>query len=133
MNRINKIAIAVVKNNKLLLVKKKGIDKLITPGGKIEGRESPQECIKRELKEELNATVDEKSLNFLGRFEDISAESKDIIVVIDLYSGSISGELKPQQEIESYHWFAAADDENLLSSIIKNKILPFLLENGYLN
>jgi 8-oxo-dGTP pyrophosphatase MutT (NUDIX family) len=130
---IRKIGLVVVKNKKLLLVKKRGLDKLIMPGGKRRGKESQQQCIIRELKEELNVRVDRTSLKFLGRFEDISAENKNTIVVMELYHGNINGKPQPQQEIEEYMWFAITDNRNLLSPIIKNKIFMYLINKGFLS
>ncbi|MFH1181355.1 MAG: NUDIX domain-containing protein [Candidatus Woesearchaeota archaeon] len=121
---IRKIGLAAVEENKLLLVKKKGLLQLIMPGGKIEAGETPEQCLKREIKEELNAGVEE--LKFLGKFEDKASGSKDI-VTIELYSGKLIGKIVPKNEIESYVWFGKGSKE-MLSPIVKNKILPFLKE-----
>jgi 8-oxo-dGTP diphosphatase len=125
---IRKIGLAAIENNRLLLVKKKGLAQLIMPGGKIEKGEAPEECLRREIKEELGADIE--GVKFLGKFEDKASGSSDI-VSIELYAGRIKGVLKAQNEIESHVWFGEGSKE-ALSPIVKNKILPFLNLSGFL-
>jgi 8-oxo-dGTP diphosphatase len=119
---IRKIGLAAIENNRLLLVKKKGLAELIMPGGKIEPGETAEQCLRREIKEELDAEVGE--LSYLGKFED-NASGRDDVVSIALYSGRIIGAIIASNEIESYVWYGKGSNEKL-SPIVKNKILPFL-------
>ncbi len=132
---IHKFGLAVIENNRLLLCQPYAFEDLILPGGMKEGAETHIENLTREIREELgeDAVLDETSLRYLGRFEDIAAGRTKRLVEIDLYSGKISGALKPSSEIKSLHWFAAFDDKNRLSPIIKNQILPFLIREGLLD
>ena len=51
----------LVKDNRVLIAKRSATDKLPNkwefPGGKLEDGESPEECLKRELQEELGITT----------------------------------------------------------------------------
>lgn len=140
MKRLFKYGLAIIRNNKLLVLEphetstfKKGKNSYcLMPGGVVEGNETPEECLKREVKEELGVEVDAKSLKFLGNFEDIAAGKKDTIIEEDVYIGEIIGEPKPRSEIQKIIWFGKNDDEKILSPIIRNKILPALIEKGYL-
>jgi 8-oxo-dGTP diphosphatase len=65
---INVTAAIIAKGNKVLIAKRNSIDRLANmwefPGGKLENGESPEECLKRELYEELG--IDTVIGEFLG-------------------------------------------------------------------
>ena len=88
MERIIKYALLVIESNKVLLQAEKDQEKLLLPGGRpIEG-EDYLKCLKREVKEELSAEVDEASLELLGTFEDVAADGKSILSA-KLYLGKL--------------------------------------------
>ncbi len=126
MERITKYGLLIVKNNKILLNKEKKHEQLLMPGGKPESGETAEECIKRELREELNVEVKLETLNHLGRFEDIAA-GRNAILTMDLYRGEIKGTPKPQPGVEKVVWFGKRSQTKRLSPIIRNKIWPYLL------
>ena len=49
------------------------------------------------------------------------------------YKGELEGELTISEEIESFMWFGANDDKNLLSNTLKNEILPYCIKNELIN
>lgn len=61
-------AAIILKDNKVLIAQRSHDDKLAGkwefPGGKIEPGETPQECLKREIMEELDVEIE--VLNFFG-------------------------------------------------------------------
>lgn len=119
---INKIGLAVIRRRRLLLVRKKGLKELILPGGKPHKAESRMQALQRELKEELGVRI--RSARFIGKFSDRAAGSKSKLVIF-LYMGEVAGSIKPQMEISSAVWVSGSTRQ-LLSPIIKNKVLPFL-------
>jgi 8-oxo-dGTP pyrophosphatase MutT (NUDIX family) len=127
-----KSSLAIIRNNKLLLLREFEQDKLITPGGQIEDNESAIESLKREMMEELGTEIDTNSLKYIGKFEDIAAGKKDTKINIQLFLGEVVGEMKPANEIKELIWFGKNDDWNTLSPMLKNKILPTLIEKGYI-
>jgi 8-oxo-dGTP pyrophosphatase MutT (NUDIX family) len=129
-----KFGLVVIEDNRLLLCEPYAFEDLILPGGIKEGSETYFQNLTREVREELgeDAVLDENSLLYLGRFEDIAAGRTERFVEIDLYLGKILGILQASSEIKALHWFSPLDDANRLSPIIKNQILPFLIQNGLL-
>src|SRR3989338_7202503 len=128
---IRKSALAVVKGSKLLVVRKGGTRLLLMPGGKLEGSETEIEALHREIKEELGCGIDGASIVFLGTFEDIAAD-RAAAVSIGLYSGRLTGKPAACSEIEELVWVAASGHPQL-SPVIRNRILPFLVESRLLS
>ncbi len=104
----------------------------IMPGGLLE-EESETECLKNEIKEELDCEVDVSSLKLIGEYEDAAAGKPDRNVSIRLYSGKIKGEPKPSAEIKKIHWIGKEGADNpRVSPIIRNKIIPDLVKRKIL-
>lgn len=132
MKLIKKSAMAIVRDNKLLVVRKNGSRYYLMPGGKPEKGESAVDALRRELREEISCSVDDTSLALLGHFEDFTSDGKSR-VAIDLFAGEIVGEPKPSSEIEELKWISAADSINpFLTPIVKKQIMPFLVGKGML-
>ena len=107
-------------------------DQYLMPGGKFE-EETPEECIKNEIKEELDCTVDFRTLEYIGEYTDVAAGRPDRRVRIELYTAKLIGEPRPSTEIVALHWIGAEDINNpKVSPIIRNKIIPDLVERGIL-
>ncbi|WP_223920670.1 NUDIX domain-containing protein [Geobacter sp. AOG2] len=131
MNKIRKAGLAVIIDNKLLIVRCKNTSKYLMPGGKIEKGETQIEALHREIKEELDCEIAPGSLNYIGEFEDLAANNPGKVVNISLYSGTLIGNVKASSEIGDLMWFDPSNHEmDILSDIIKNKILPYLTEHG---
>ncbi|MEK6837623.1 MAG: NUDIX domain-containing protein [Nanoarchaeota archaeon] len=127
MKLIKKSALAVIKDNKLLVVRAKGSSYVLMPGGKPREGESAVAALKREIMEELGCGIDESFTVHLGTFEDVAAGG-DARVSIDLFTGRLSGTPRASSEIEELIWIAPAEiNHPQISPIIRNKILPFLV------
>ena len=116
----------------LLCRKKRGTSLLILPGGCFEPGETPEQCLLRELGEELGS-VAVTDLEFVGAYSDVAAGDPAKRVVVELYRGVLLGEPRASSEIAELHWFhPQEDDESLLSPSIRNRILPDLRKRGLL-
>ena len=60
----------IIQDNKLLLVKGRGYEHLWTPGGKVDEGETDEECLRRELKEEIG--VDLIEAKFFKEYSGVS-------------------------------------------------------------
>jgi len=132
--RLLKIGLVVTEGNSILLCKPFAFPDLILPGGRLEENESHLQCLIREIKEELgeDADLDIQTLEYVGIFSDRAAGKTDRTVDIVLYTGKLAGDLKASSEIKELVWLSPSSDSHLLSPIIKNKILPYLISLGML-
>lgn len=133
----NKIALLILnKNSTKFLVCEKPPEYVtsdfIMPGGKLE-EINEIECLKNEIKEELNCDVDINSLEYVGKYTAIAAGRPNRDVSIKLYKGRIIGTPLPSTEIKSIHWIGKKDRTNpKISPIIRNEIIPNLIKRGVL-
>lgn len=131
MKVINKVALAVFKNKKILQVRTKDQPEVFyTLGGKIEEGESDFECLIREVKEEINCEI--TAVKFLHEFEDV-AHGEQAMLHLKMYEGKLIGEPKPSSEIVEIGWFDSNSNPQNLSIIALRTIFPWLKARGYIN
>lgn len=122
---IEKVGLAALDGERLLVVRKRGGSLFILPGGKPEGEEGDLAALSRELDEELGCSVSSPSLS--GVFTDRAAGIADAVVVVRLYQGDLVGDPVPQAEIEELAWLDIRKPDSLpLAPSIINGILPHL-------
>jgi 8-oxo-dGTP diphosphatase len=128
MKVIEKIAVGVFKDDKVLLVRPyKHGPKFLTLGGKIEEGENDIECIKREVMEEVSSRVDEPSIKFLKEFNAPAHGREDTMLHIKYYSAILLDEPKPSSEIAEVKYFdSTIPDEN--ETEMGHIIMKFLKE-----
>ena len=136
----NKIGLLILNENQTKFLvcepgthyKEKSVTQYLMPGGQLE-RDSDVECLRREIKEELDCDLDIKSLEYLGEYTGVSAANNDRDVTIKLYKGKIIGKPKPSSEIGVLHWIGKKDiDNKKVSPIIRNKIIKDLVKRKIL-
>ncbi len=133
-NFIHKAALLVVRNAEILLCKKKKGGALILPGGKIEHGETPEECVKREVREELGG-IKVVRLRLVGSYEDVAARLHGEMhrrIRIELFDGELRGDPHASSEIAELVWFGPKDDLYGVAPSLRNKIIPDLRERGIL-
>jgi len=127
---IRTIRLLIVRDNRILLCRKSfGTSLLILPGGKLEGDETEEQALAREIEEELGTTV--SAIEHFGSYED-EAAGDPRRVSISLYTGVLGGEPRASGEIAELIWFGPGDDSELISPSLRRQILPDLLRRGIL-
>lgn len=122
---IEKVGLAALDGNRLLVVRKRGGSLFILPGGKPEEEEGDLAALRRELDEELGCSMSSPSLS--GVFTDRAAGIADAVVVVRLYRGELVGDPVPRAEIEEIAWLDIRKPDSLpLAPSIINGILPHL-------
>ena len=106
-------AAVIVVDGRMLLVRKRGTEAFMQPGGKLEPGESGAECLVRELEEELALRIPVDSLLPLGRFGAPAANEPDHSVDCDVYrvpTAVLAGQ-QPivQAELAELRWSDAVD------------------------
>ena len=111
-------AVAIIQNNKILMLNRKDNEKWTLPGGTMELTESLETCAVRELKEETN--LDVKIQDIIGTYTDpdVRIEYSDGEVRREftiVYYGTVLGEtsVRIDEESSKYHWVDLAEVKNL--------------------
>ena len=122
-----RIAAAVISDQtgRLLLVRKRGAESFMQPGGKIKPGEAPQTALTRELWEELGLVVDPRALAPLGRFAAPAANEPGRMVEADLFRLQIAENVQPAAEIEEIAWIdPSTTTDRLLAPLTRDHVLP---------
>lgn len=128
MNRIIHIAAALLigPDGRTLLVRKRGTEAFMQPGGKIEAHEQPAHALARELEEELGLVIDPAHASYLGSFSAPAANEPGFVVQAELFLLTIDANVTPAAEIEEVRWIDTATDGDLtLAPLTRDVILPF--------
>jgi 8-oxo-dGTP diphosphatase len=123
------VAAALVQNarGELLLVRKRGTECFMLPGGKIETGESPAQALARELQEELGATYQSVHARSLGVFKAAAANEPDHDVVAHLLAVELDGPANPGAEIEDVIWADVLQPQPLvLAPLVAEVVVPML-------
>jgi 8-oxo-dGTP pyrophosphatase MutT (NUDIX family) len=118
-------AVLVGADGRVLLVRKRGTEIFMQPGGKLEPGEAPRAALVRELHEELNLEVDPDIASYLGSFSAPAAHEVNATVVAEVFRLPIATEPLPQAEIEEIHWVDPTNPGTLRLAILsRDHILP---------
>jgi 8-oxo-dGTP pyrophosphatase MutT (NUDIX family) len=118
-------ALLIGADGRTLLVRKRGTQAFMQPGGKIDAGESAAEALVRELHEELGLVIAREHAQFLGEFSAVAANEPGFEVNCQLYQLHVEQEVVPAAEIEEIVWVDAASIDHLhLAPLTRDSILP---------
>lgn len=133
MELIKKTAAIILREKKLFLVRGDKVPFWWTPGGKLEKDETPENCTKRELTEELNI----KDIILLPYFEYLSENEEDgkprfvTVFIVERYRGDISCSM----EIKEGRWFSRDEllsDKYIIQNGVKDFLIPRIIKDDFL-
>lgn len=125
-------ALLVDADGQALLVRKRGTQRFMQPGGKPERGESGAEALSRELREELGLRIAPSELVSLGRFSALAANEADTVVDCEVFDAPVVGhDVRPLAEIEELIWLDPAKPESVdLAPLSSEILLPLLAARG---
>ncbi|MDZ7636991.1 MAG: NUDIX domain-containing protein [Bryobacterales bacterium] len=135
MAEIRKVGLIAIRQNRVLLCRKKKGKRLILPGGKREAGETSLETLTRELREELGKHVHLSNPRLLGTYLDQTASeawAAPKTIEIELYGGTLEGDPQAHNEIGALVWFGPSDPWEMLAPSLSGQIFPDLLRRGVL-
>ncbi|NBF05136.1 NUDIX domain-containing protein [Pseudomonas sp. Fl5BN2] len=119
-------ALLIGADGRTLLVRKRGTQAFMQPGGKIEVGEQPVHALARELEEELGLRIDPSQARYLQQFSAPAANEPGFEVQAEVFLVRIDTPVTPAAEIEEVCWIDPAGDGDLfLAPLTRDLILPF--------
>jgi 8-oxo-dGTP pyrophosphatase MutT (NUDIX family) len=118
-------ALLIGPDGRTLLVRKRGTQAFMQPGGKIEPNEPAQRALVRELEEELGLKIDPAEAAFLGEFSAPAVHEPEFEVLCQLFQIHSSEPVTAGAEIEEVVWVGADSHPDLmLAPLTRDVILP---------
>ncbi len=113
---------------RLLLVRKRGTQAFMLPGGKHEPGETSVQALLRELGEELNLHLAPSALTPLGHFQANAANEPDMRVDAQVFVAALPHAVQPAAELEELAWLDPAGDyPRNLAPLLREQVLAALL------
>ncbi|MFI7584472.1 DUF4031 domain-containing protein [Kocuria sp. M1N1S27] len=115
----------------LLTVRKRGTERFMLVGGKLDPGESPAAAAVREAAEEVGLRLETAQLRLLGEFEAPAANESGTWVRCTVYTAPLAGRPAPLAEIEELRW-QPLDDASAaalpadLAPLLREHVIPAL-------
>jgi 8-oxo-dGTP diphosphatase len=125
-----RIVAAVILNSRghLLLVRKRGTQMFMQPGGKFEPGETSEQAIIRELNEELGFELEVDDFEFVGRFSADAANEPGHRVDCDVHFTVVDTEGVAAAEIEELIWIDPESMDDVALAPLTSKVMrPYIL------
>ena len=114
-------------DGRLLLVRKRGTQAFMLPGGKAEPGEDARSALTRELAEELNLSLPASAVRPLGQFHAAAANEPDTWIAASVFQAHLPHAVSAAAELEELRWLAQGDTPPAnLAPLLREHVLPLL-------
>ncbi|MFD4560103.1 NUDIX domain-containing protein [Streptomyces sp. NPDC058469] len=125
-----KVAWVLVRNERVLVTRNRGVDVFYFPGGKREPGESDAQTLAREIDEELQSRVDTATMVHVGTFETRGDDDGRAEFRMICYTAEYTGPLVASSEIAESDWFGYGDRARV--SAVDQMVFDMLHTSGQL-
>ncbi|WNV11344.1 NUDIX domain-containing protein [Tardiphaga sp. 709] len=116
---------------RMLVVRKRGTEAFMQPGGKRDAGEDDLTALGREIGEELGCRMVPGSAQALGQFDSVAANEPGWRVRASVYAVEVDGAIAPQAEIAEAIWInPTAPEAIVLAPLTRDHVLP-LAAHGF--
>ena len=122
------VAAGIVLNTQqqLLLVRKHNTRFFMQVGGKLEPDEAPEDCILREIAEEIGCQA--KIIQYVGRFETAAANELDHLLISHVFHVELDTAPQIAAEIAELKWIDWDEQTTPLAPLTREIVLPWVRE-----
>lgn len=128
------VGVCFLHEGRLLTVRKRGTQKFMLVGGKLEPGETAERAAQREVAEEVGAVISQEDLQLLGHFHSPAANEADTWISSTVFTIDLdeqAQQLLPQAEIEELRPLdlrpeAVAEAEAALAPLVRRQVIPLL-------
>ena len=118
-------AVALVRDGHVLTVRKRGTERFILFGGKLEPGESARDAALRETWEEVGLRIESATL--LGEFHSMAANEPDHTLHSTVFWVESDAEPVASAEIAEVRWTPVRDHPDDLAPMLEHHVLPVIL------
>jgi len=128
-----KISALLIRNNKLLIVRGANDDFYKNLGGKVEGGETDEECLRREIMEEAQVEMTNFKFYFELKKQPLPNQPGKFLD-LRFYIVEVEGEptINPNDQTQEFYWISKKDFETKdikMVSGLKNHAIPKLIQD----
>ena len=118
-------AVALVRDGHVLTVRKRGTERFMLVGGKLEPGESARDAALRETWEEVGLRIESATL--LGEFHSMAANEPDHTLHSTVFWVESDAEPVASAEIAEVRWTPVRDHPDDLAPMLEHHVLPVIL------
>ena len=118
-------AVALVRDGHVLTVRKRGTERFMLVGGKLEPGESARDAALRETWEEVGLRIESATL--LGEFHSMAANEPDHTLHSTVFWVVSDAEPVASAEIAEVRWTPVRDHPDDLAPMLEHHVLPVIL------